>query len=279
MSGNASSLLIAPLEALTDSSLTDPERRVLLALFSFRNKLANTVWPSAEEIAIRANISDKTWVSKLTKGLSEKGWLTKKKKGFTGGNIYLLTLPERFSKLDAEPNLDESSNMDSDTTSNLGSQSKSKLDPEPKCNEQQIEQQKEQQINTKKNSKTELDYSVWHEQPSEQVFKDWLVMRKRKKADVSQTVINNFGKEFIKAANSGYSIDYCLSECVTRAWTGFKFEWIQNTGGNHAANQQRGSTGTGASKPCAADSARAQARQLFESLDGQVGGAGIYQIR
>lgn len=87
------SLLIAPLEALVDPRLTDPERRVLLSLYSFRNKNADTVWPSIEAIAERSNIADKTRISKITTSLSKKGWLTKKRRGFTGGNSYSLTVP------------------------------------------------------------------------------------------------------------------------------------------------------------------------------------------
>ncbi len=67
------SLLVAPLEALTDKMLSDPERRVLLSLFSFRGKNTENVWPSSKEIAERANINDITWISKLTKSLCEKG--------------------------------------------------------------------------------------------------------------------------------------------------------------------------------------------------------------
>ncbi len=141
--------LVAPLEALTDSRLTDPERRVLLALFSWRSKTSPVVWPSTEEIAVRANIKDRTWVSKLTTSLSQKGWLEKKKRGFTGGNEYTLKAPPidaSESNLGSQSNLDNKTNSKLDNGTNLDSQSKlgadalSKLDSEPKCNEQTIEQ-------------------------------------------------------------------------------------------------------------------------------------------
>ena len=92
------SLLIAPLEALTDSLLSDPERRVLLALFSYRGKVTELVFPSLEALSERSNISDKTRVSKITTSLAKKGWLTKKKKGFTGCNQYTMCMPERLTK-------------------------------------------------------------------------------------------------------------------------------------------------------------------------------------
>jgi uncharacterized protein YdaU (DUF1376 family) len=72
-----------------------------------------------------------------------------------------------------------------------------------------------------------LDYGCWPSLASDQVLKDWLDMRKRLRANVSQTVVNNFGTELNKAARFGYSVDQCLSECVTRNWRGFKFDWMQ----------------------------------------------------
>jgi hypothetical protein len=85
-----------------------------------------------------------------------------------------------------------------------------------------------------KNIKTQsraaaLDYSAWPSLASEQVLKDWLDMRKRLKANVSQTVINSFCTELNKAAAAGYSVDQCLSECVTRNWRGFKVDWLLNS--------------------------------------------------
>jgi len=140
-------LLIAPLEALTDPRLSDPERRVLLALFSFRNKVSDTVWPGIKSLAERSNIKDHTRVSKLTTSLAEKGWLTKKKKSFTGGNEYTLIVPEQ------ESNLDSHTKLDADTNSNLDSRANTNLDSDANLYiEQQKEQQKEQQIEKAKKS-------------------------------------------------------------------------------------------------------------------------------
>lgn len=132
-------LLVAPIEVLTDDRLTDPERRVLLALFSFRGKNTNTVWPGLAAIAKRALINDATRVSKLTTSLAQKGWLTKKKRGFTGCNEYTLIVPE----VDAcEPNLDCGAKLGWDTNSNLDSDTNSNLD----CGAKYKEQTKEQTI-------------------------------------------------------------------------------------------------------------------------------------
>lgn len=86
-----------------------------------------------------------------------------------------------------------------------------------------------------------LDYSCWPTIPSDQVFTDWLDMRKRLKANISQTVINNFSTELKIAEQAGYSVDQCLSECVTRNWRGFKFDWMRE---KQNATHQRASRET-----------------------------------
>lgn len=133
-------LLIAPIEALTDTELTDPERRVLLSLFSFRGRNTDTVWPSVDTIGARSNLKDRTRVSKVTASLAKKGWLTKKKRGFTGCNEYKLTVPERLSNLDSETTLEPEANVASNTNSNLDSETTSNVAPETTYKEQTNEQ-------------------------------------------------------------------------------------------------------------------------------------------
>lgn len=162
-------LLVAPLEALTDKLLTDTERRVLLALFSFRSKSSNVVWPSTASIAERANIGDIPRVSKITSSLAEKGWLTKKKKGFTGCNEYRLTFPERLNTNLAEfTNLEELPNLDQNTNTNLAEFTNSNLANFTKCNEQSIEQSNEQTITIEnsdpvKTKKPKPEFPEWFE--------------------------------------------------------------------------------------------------------------------
>lgn len=76
--------------------------------------------------------------------------------------------------------------------------------------------------------KSKLDYSSWPELPEDQIFDDWHAMRKRLKAPVNQTVVNNFGRELHSAVAAGFTVNQALSECVTRGWKGLKVEWLQN---------------------------------------------------
>ncbi|WKT59130.1 helix-turn-helix domain-containing protein [Microbulbifer thermotolerans] len=165
-----SQLLIAPLEVLMDTRLGDPERRVLLALFSFRDKKSDTVWPTAQKLACRAGIKDVSRISKITRSLAQKGWLTKKRRGFSGFVNYTLAVPDEAthlmdkanleceSKLDSESNLegkaigktraetasnsklDSKSKYDANANSKLDAKSKCKLVSESKYRDQSIDQ-------------------------------------------------------------------------------------------------------------------------------------------
>lgn len=193
------SLLVAPLEALTDPRLSDPERRVLLALFSFRGKNTDCVWPSVPKLAERALIRDFTRVSKITTSLAAKGWLTKNKRSFSLGNEYFLSVPEELlapeesadagseasSNLDSETKLDNSqdrpksanANLDSDATlgssakldgntkSNLDSDAKSNLDSDANPIEQTNEQTNEHTMPLQEDPRKFAMESGW--QPSD----------------------------------------------------------------------------------------------------------------
>jgi hypothetical protein len=91
---------------------------------------------------------------------------------------------------------------------------------------QECKELKNEKNKTNTNKKIDLDYSSWPEMPSDQTLTDWVAMRKRLKASISQTVINRFSKELRLAVDAGVSVDECLAECVTRNWRGFQYEWM-----------------------------------------------------
>ena len=87
-------------------------------------------------------------------------------------------------------------------------------------------QEPQTRIVSAKAQKPLLDYSCWPSEADPSVLADWLAMRKRMKADVSQTVINQFAPQLREAGRNGYSVTYCISECITRNWRGFRADWI-----------------------------------------------------
>lgn len=74
-----------------------------------------------------------------------------------------------------------------------------------------------------------LDFSSWPSEPSEQIFKDWKAMRDKKRAPITQTVINRLASKLVAAGKQfGMSVDDVLGLCVERGWQGFEIEWLAN---------------------------------------------------
>jgi DNA-binding MarR family transcriptional regulator len=128
---------IVPIEAFFDTELTPAEFRMLAVLYSFRDKNANTVWPSLESIAERAGYSDVTQVSRMTTKLANKGWLDKsKRKRVRGPNVYELTVPDRIqlgrnSQVDSLRQVDIPEQSECAPESQVGANSQVDI-PEPK---------------------------------------------------------------------------------------------------------------------------------------------------
>ena len=53
---------------------------------------------------------------------------------------------------------------------------------------------------------------------------DYIVIRKAKKAPVTETAIKGIARE---AAKAGWSLEQALRECISRGWAGFKADWVQ----------------------------------------------------
>lgn len=64
---------------------------------------------------------------------------------------------------------------------------------------------------------------------SDEVFKDWVAMRKSMKAPASQTAINGIERE---AERAGWTLEDAMAECVARGWRGFKAGWVKDDGRN-----------------------------------------------
>ena len=63
------------------------------------------------------------------------------------------------------------------------------------------------------------------ENVSKDVWEDFVILRKSKKAKITKTVVNRLVKEAEKA---NWSVEEVLKEMCLRNWTGFKAEWVTN---------------------------------------------------
>ena len=57
----------------------------------------------------------------------------------------------------------------------------------------------------------------------EQVWNDFLKIRKAKKSPLTQTALNAIQNE---ADSAGWTLEDAITECVSRGWQGFKAEWV-----------------------------------------------------
>lgn len=85
---------LVPIEVILDKRLTLEQTRVLIALFSFRNKVTDTVWPSRAKIAERTGMHPSN-ISAATTALVGLGWLMKVGAGgHSKASRYTLCSPE-----------------------------------------------------------------------------------------------------------------------------------------------------------------------------------------
>lgn len=66
------------------------------------------------------------------------------------------------------------------------------------------------------------------------ILSDWLTLRKKQKAEPTETAIVGIQREAEKA---GVSLQTALETCCVRGWRGFKAEWVAGTGLPPAAMQ------------------------------------------
>jgi uncharacterized protein YdaU (DUF1376 family) len=60
----------------------------------------------------------------------------------------------------------------------------------------------------------------------EQVWKDYIAVRKAKRSPVTDTALQAIEKE---AGKAGWPLEKALKECVARGWVGFKAEWVDKS--------------------------------------------------
>lgn len=85
------------------------------------------------------------------------------------------------------------------------------------------ETERETETKTETKAKKETAIAVCPSNVEEQVWSDYLALRKAKKAPMTVTALAGLKREAEKA---NWSLNRALDECVSRGWTGFKAEWV-----------------------------------------------------
>ena len=222
-----SKILVAPLEALTDPELTDQERRVLLALFSYRGRLTENVWPTREQIGERANIKDLAAIGKRTSSLAKKGWLVKFKKGFSGHMTYTMQFPVRL-----ETSVDTTGqSLEVESTSyalEVESTSQTRSNPPlhtrhhpPTALNKPVNKPIKQTIY----KKIALDPS----DPLINLYKEFIDYRIGLKHPLTQQMFDRFlGGVQVCCDELGKTPEWVITETIDAGWRSCKPEWLRN---------------------------------------------------
>lgn len=224
---------VVPLEVIQDRRLTLEQTRVLVALFSFRNKVTNTVWPSRAAIAERTGMHPSN-ISSATTALVNLGWLLKEG---TGGHSkstrYTLCVPElvKPTTVAQQATVAESATVACSATPTVAHSATPPLADSATRKEQSIEHTNEQ----KNTARARSTVPVKPDGVTDQTWTDWLQLRKSKKAAVTQTAVDGIARE---AAKAGYSLESALATCCSNGWQGFKADWVQQRAGQGRAPQE-----------------------------------------
>lgn len=215
-----------PVEVIQDKRLTLEQTRVLIALFSFRGKTTNVVWPSRDAIASRTGMHISN-ISKATTALCDLGWLAKDGSGgFSKSTRYTISVPEIF---DENETVAESATVAHWARGGVAESATGGVAHWARGNELTNELTK-----GTKNKSVAVKPVQKPEGMDDQIWTDWLQLRKTKKAPVTQTALDGIARE---ASKAGYTLEQALEACCSNGWQGFKAEWV-----NRPLTQQRGSS-------------------------------------
>lgn len=82
----------------------------------------------------------------------------------------------------------------------------------------------ERETETEKETEKKTTGVVCPDFVDQQVWNDFLSIRKAKKAPMTETALKGIEREAKKA---GWSLEKAISECVTRGWQSFKADWVK----------------------------------------------------
>ena len=88
-----------------------------------------------------------------------------------------------------------------------------------------IEEDKSSSNNIKRSSRYDFKKALLEIGVSEQTAKDWMEVRKERKAANTETAFQGVEREILK---SGRSAEECIRLAVENSWRGFKAEWLFN---------------------------------------------------
>ena len=232
---------IVPVEVAMDQRLTLQQMRVLLALYTFRNRNTELTHPTREAISERTGMA-LTKISKATTDLERLGWLTKVGNGGRSqATRYRVHVPETLTDSDtvsktktvpervavsAHETVTDSVTVPKSVTVTDSALNGDRLGYETvtdsgrgKEHTKNIPEQKEKSARTRATPPRP-------DGVDEQVWLDWLALRRGKRAPVTGTVLDGARQE---AQQAGVTLEAFLREWCLRGTQGLKAAWLRQS--------------------------------------------------
>lgn len=228
---------IVPVEVMMDNRLTLETMRVLVTLFSFRNKLTGLAFPSRDAISERCGMHPAN-ISAATTKLVELGWLVKTGAGgYSKSTKYDIQIPEKVAeqatiykaKCEARKQIKVAQSATVAEQATLVQSATREGSPIGYHPLAESATRKEQTNITDK--VTENTITPPKKSPSEnllseidpQIAADFLAIRKAKNLPLTKTAFHGIERE---AEKLGYSLEKALTICCERGWGGFNASWV-----------------------------------------------------
>lgn len=219
----AGTFSLVPIEVVRDKRLTLEQMRVLIALFSFRSKATNTIWPSRQAISARCGVHPSN-VSAATTALERLGWLRKDGNGGRSkASSYTLCVPYLDTNTVAQQDtVADSATVAQQATQTVAQQATQTVAQQARRKEHTNEHTNEQKVGAEA-PKPPTRSEACPEGVEPQVFADWLAVRRAKRAGpVTPTVLAGMRRE---AAKAGIGLQDAIAHCCVAGWQGFRADW------------------------------------------------------
>lgn len=186
--------------------LTSTQKLVLLALADWSND-EGLSWPSIDQLMKKSSLKKRA-VQITMRSLEEAGFV-RRDEVLGKGNKYWITLPVH--------------NMHPCTECTTPAH---QMHPTPASNAPNTSRIHQLTINN--------NISLKPAGVSDQVWKDFLEVRKAKKAPLTATGLTRMANE---AAKAGWTLEEAIAESVSRGWQSFKAEWVKDKSNGKERNQ------------------------------------------
>lgn len=181
--------------------LPDSQKIVLLALADSANDEGHC-WPSMRSLVAKCSKGERT-IQGVIKQLCDAGHLTRREVLGKGCNYTVHPRRECAPAENAPPPAEVAGH------------------PRSRCGQTVKEPSKNRKSAAPARG---IDQVGLPEGVEEQVWADFVTLRKRQRAPITPTVMKTIGDE---ATRANWTLSEALTECVARSWRGFKADWVE----------------------------------------------------